>query len=691
MQSIGRVAGILSLVALVAVSQASYRKLRDAFSKNVLKYELVTPSTSVDGALDLTFSTAVAYPNFRYPFAPEDWSASNAVAIDMENLDPFPVTFSFKVDDRTGATQYGQAKYASATIPANSRMKFALTFEMLTSSNTGMVALPTIPGYTRMAQDNFQLNWANVLQYAIILDHPAQETHLRFYSIGPSTLNTDLEGLVDKYGQNSKVSYTGKFTSDASFASSNTSETADLKKNPKVADRDKWGGWAAGPTQTATGRFRVVKFNNKWWYVDPDGKRFLSFGMTEVGKNSFQTNVTSREEMFQGLPTATDPQAKFYGSFTGVYRGPVKAGTFYNHYAANLERKYGADYESLSMQRGFDRLKSWGFNTLGNWTDPEFKFARKMPYVATCAVTGSFATVNTGDNLWGPLPDPYDAAFAPAVDSVISKTTIAINDPYCVGWFVDNEMGWTGGAEENGRYGIALAVMAKTVASSPAKRQWIANLQAKYGQILNLNLAWNSNFASWAEVEAANTLPATTTVVKANDYLAFCGQFAAKYFSTINATIKKYDAKALYLGCRFYKFTPEVLAACAANVDVLSFNYYGAQITGDWSFLAQYDKPTMIGEFHFGATDRGMFGGGGYQVGSQAERAAQFTAYVNSVVDNPYMVGCHWHQYTDQPLAGRYCDGENGNIGFVSVTDVPYSDLVAAARTTLAAAYARRY
>jgi hypothetical protein len=47
---------------------------------------------------------------------------------------------------------------------------------------------------------------------------------------------------------------------------------------------------------------------------------------------------------------------------------------------------------------------------------------------------------------------------------------------------------------------------------------------------------------------------------------------------------------------------------------------------------------------------------------------------------NPDIVGCHWFQYADEPLTGRLLDGENGNMGFVAVTDIPYADLVSAAR-----------
>jgi len=43
----------------------------------------------------------------------------------------------------------------------------------------------------------------------------------------------------------------------------------------------------------------------------------------------------------------------------------------------------------------------------------------------------------------------------------------------------------------------------------------------------------------------------------------------------------------------------------------------------------------------------------------QEARAAMFTDYVHSVVDNPVFVGCHYFKYADEPLTGRPGDGEN--------------------------------
>ena len=102
--------------------------------------------------------------------------------------------------------------------------------------------------------------------------------------------------------------------------------------------------------------------------------------------------------------------------------------------------------------------------------------------------------------------------------------------------------------------------------------------------------------------------------------------------------------------------------------------------------------PCIIGEFHFGATsDTGLFHPGLLHCSDQADRARAYQEYVRSVIDNPHFVGCHWFQYMDSPITGRALDGENYNVGFVRVTDVPYQSMVDAAKELHRNLYKRRF
>jgi hypothetical protein len=102
-----------------------------------------------------------------------------------------------------------------------------------------------------------------------------------------------------------------------------------------------------------------------------------------------------------------------------------------------------------------------------------------------------------------------------------------------------------------------------------------------------------------------------------------------------------------------------------------------------------FDAPVLIGEFHFGGLDRGSFWGGLFSAESQADRGAKFTAYVQSALDNPQIVGVHWFQYGDEATTGRI-DGENAQCGFIDMCDTPYVETIQAARASADTMYRRR-
>lgn len=90
-------------------------------------------------------------------------------------------------------------------------------------------------------------------------------------------------------------------------------------------------------------------------------------------------------------------------------------------------------------------------------------------------------------------------------------------------------------------------------------------------------------------------------------------------------------------------------------------------------------------------SDTGLFHPGLIAATDQRDRGRMFQNYMKSVVDNPYFVGAHWFQYIDSPLTGRAYDGENYNVGFVSITDIPYPNMVGAAKELNRELYERKF
>ena len=161
---------------------------------------------------------------------------------------------------------------------------------------------------------------------------------------------------------------------------------------------------------------------------------------------------------------------------------------------------------------------------------------------------------------------------------------------------------------------------------------------------------------------------------------AFYAKFVDRYFRICREGIKKTAPHRLYLGCRFVGFRQSKAAqdAAAKYCDVVSVNTYQNSVANvDPKSFGE--KPILIGEFHFGTYDRGMFSNGLCPTADQTERATAFLRYVQGALVHPNMVGVHWFQFRDQPLTGRW-DGEGYQIGFVDVADTPYPELIKAAR-----------
>ncbi|MEM9236191.1 MAG: agarase, partial [Verrucomicrobiota bacterium] len=163
----------------------------------------------------------------------------------------------------------------------------------------------------------------------------------------------------------------------------------------------------------------------------------------------------------------------------------------------------------------------------------------------------------------------------------------------------------------------------------------------------------------------------------------------------VRTELKKVMPNHLYMGARMahWGMTPEVVGAAKKYSDVVSYNFYKEGLKDqDWKFLSEIDRPSIIGEFHMGAiSDTGLFHPGLIVAQDQEDRGRMYQDYMKSVIDNPYFVGAHWFQYIDSPLAGRAYDGENYNVGFVTVTDIPYTGLIDAAKELHRNLYERRY
>lgn len=285
----------------------------------------------------------------------------------------------------------------------------------------------------------------------------------------------------------------------------------------------------------------------------------------------------------------------------------------------NLERKFGKrDFAADYHDFVLRRFDSWGLNTIGNWSAPELTMLSRKPYVMSVLERAKGVKRHPKLHIY----DFTDPSFEPNFRNAIRRRFAeerslrhATADPMCIGFFVDNELQF---------------------------QKWIPGVGAKVAEPL-IDL----------------------------------------YFRICREEIARAAPGKLYLGSRFVGFRqPRILWRTAArHCDVITVNAYANSVYSIPSgmFDKGQERPVLVGEFHFGCHDRGMFKPGLAPVWCQAERARSYERFVEGCLEHPLIVGCHWFQYRDQPLLGRG-DGEAYEIGFVDVCDRPYPDLCRAAR-----------
>jgi hypothetical protein len=294
----------------------------------------------------------------------------------------------------------------------------------------------------------------------------------------------------------------------------------------------------------------------------------------------------------------------------------------------------------------------WGMNTVGGWGSTGEHPKPYMTYVRAGRTTNIFGLV-----------DVYVPGFKERVEESIRQSVQeTADDRMLIGYFIGNEPSFCNQEDR-----LAELIM-EADDSVPLKQAYRA-----YVEEHGVSTASNKAFA----------------------YETF-----REYVKIVCEASKKYDPNHLILGIRFGRGVPtaEVLQISKEYFDVYSFNNYGMDPMvesnvnyGTTTVSEQPDNaqrnmfdevyeatglPMIIGEYHFGTTDRAL-GESLVRVNSQEERGIAYRNYSEKAFSHPALIGLAWFQWNDQEMFGRR-DGENYNIGLVDITDRPYPHMVKA-------------
>jgi hypothetical protein len=423
---------------------------------------------------------------------------------------------------------------------------------------------------------------------------------------------------------------------------------------------DPYQGWR-GMSLAATGRFRVEQVDGVWWLVTPSGHPFFSAGVTGV---------------------------RSFGDWAPDLGGYP--------YLDNVLARHGS--AAAWAEVALARLRQAGVNTAGAWSENQW-FAGRFPYTQFLEFSpGAPEVPNTGTQLAKPLRDFFDPSFEAAAVAIAEGARPCAEDAYCIGVFSDNELPWGPGLAQALAYVDAYMRLA---AGAPGKLALQQFFEARYaGDVAAFNAAWNLALPGFDALQPLAALASNTAASRA-DRQAFRGVVAGRYFRVVHDALRAVDPALLILGARFlsYSLAPDVIAAAAPWVDVLSMNAYewnetwfaiaqaSAAVNGLYPFSALFDdldaayatagRPILISEFGYRADDSGLPNSTPPiypNWATQAERADAYERYLDGVLARPWIVGAHWFKHCDQPATGRN-DGEDNNWGVVDIEDEPYPEI----------------
>jgi hypothetical protein len=552
---------------------------------------------------------------------PADWSSFQFIVLELRLSSP--QRFDLRIHDAGGVRSVRLAPVPGAWI------RSAVPIAFLTQPPRGGMDLASVHNKARPMMfiniSGTPGELKSVSRLGVVMANPIsapwveiRNVHLANQDPGDALLEP--KPLVDQFGQWMADEWPGKAASLEQLQAAWAAEDASLAKADSPYCR--YGGYKATAAR-ATGFFRVEKIDGKWWFVDPDGHLFLSVGADCIG-SGVTTSTQGREQLFAAIPPAELTPARASG------RGGA------SFYTWNLVRRFGNEWGAKWLSLTARRMFAWGFNTVGNWSDPRLADAPQVPYVVTLRGLGIEA---------GPMgvPDVYATEYAATLDRAAAMQCDARkNDPYALGYFLGNEPPWPG------RESVAVdAILA--------------------GPDSALKKAAQAFLADGDSPDRRK---------------AFLYQSYLKFIEMATAAIRKHDPNHLSLGLRFGSSTPPEIVRLSKVFDVFSLNNYAykANQTEIDKVRTLLDRPILIGEFHFGTPGRGMTPGL-KQTASQEERGVAYRYYVENALADPSIVGTHWFQWIDEPSTGRF-DGENYNIGLVDVTDRPYRELLDAALAT---------
>ena len=395
---------------------------------------------------------------------------------------------------------------------------------------------------------------------------------------------------------------------------------------------------------TATGFFHVEAIDGRDWPIDPTGRAVILAGAQHI---------------------------KPWGVFSDA------AG--YSPYG----RFVATNYPSVEAwaEETLSRLDDWGFTMLGNACALGVLARKTLPHVRNIQLG---QRVSRGDPEWfvcewqfrpgTALPNVFHPDFEAACEWRAREQCAPYkDDPWLIGWFIDNELAWWGTSKRIRSVGL-YGLVSKLPETHSARKALDA-------------------FLAGRGLEVGTGVPKQAKI----DFLRL---YARTYYEKTASAIRKADPNHMVLGSRYAGIdgaAPVVWEEAGKFCDIVTFNCYpwadldrgivldaegGVPMTERLREYHGYAKaPLMITEWSFPAMDQGhpCLVGAGQRFRTQEERVEATTLFAKTLLADPHVVGYDHFKWNDQPKTGssRHAP-EDCNYGLVNDDGVPYEGLTQA-------------
>ena len=597
------------------------------------------------------------------------WSEAKYLICDIEGEQDWSQVFVFEFWDQDGAHDdiYPDITIRMSAIP-QFKTRLCLPLRALNAQN---IFLPRTRGQLRSFITGVAVPLDRIEKFAFALREGPATQDVRILD---AYLTDELPDfplpqvkLVDELGQNKACSWEGKTLSAQDMVNFLRSEYESAKEADWAKGLSQYGGLKARHYE-ASGYFRVVQDDGRWWLVDPDGCAYFGAGMDCVRPGE-EGPVNSIAPLFDWLPPV---DGEFASAWHNVERwakweGFLQEDLWQFCYAeANLIRAFGENWHDAWLTITKSRMKQWMFNTVGVGSDARFLSESKIPYVTT--LIGYPTTVK---QVYRDFPDVYSEEFRASAAEYSAQLSAFAGDRTLIGYFMRNEPQWA--------FAYDLEIAEELLAAPgeyASKDKFIQILQAKYDTIDELNTAWKLCLKSFDELKQPIDHAARLSPAAKKDLDDFSYHMIREYVKVPAEACRKVDPDHLNLGMRYAFILYPNQAAGKEFLDVFSINSYKIDPTAILTEIADVVKmPVMIGEFHFGALDVGVRATGIIGVENQQERGKAYQYYLEKSAAVPECVAVQYFILNDQMTLGRP-DGENYQIGFVDCCHYPYQPMV---------------